>query len=118
MPNTLISPEQLELAHAHLLPWLGSRTRVTVREAAQATRASMAAAFVPAADRDAAAPLPIATLLRLKGFFEGPTVDGDTVYLRRGTQSAERQRGLSYARQWRERTKPEFDALFGEGGEA
>jgi hypothetical protein len=116
--GALLTPEQIELAHAHLVPWLGSRSRVTVSEAAQATLASMTAAFVPAADRGAATPRPIATLLRLKGFYEGPTVNGDTVFVRRGTQSAERQRGLSYARQWRERTKPEFDALFGEGGEA
>jgi hypothetical protein len=27
-------------------------------------------------------------------------------------------RGLAYARAWRERNKPYFDALYGEGGEA
>jgi hypothetical protein len=116
--GALLTPEQLELAHAHLVPWLGSRSRVTVGQAAQATLASMRAAFVPAVDRGAADPRSIATLLKLRGFFEGPTANGDTVFLRRGTQSAERQRGLSYAREWRERTKSEFDALFDMGGEA
>lgn len=118
MLKSLISPEQLELAHTHLVPWLGSRSRVTVGDAVQATLASMTAGFVPAVDRGAAGPRAIAALLRMKGFYEGPTVDGDTVFYRSGTQSAERQRGMNYAREWRARTKPEFDALFGAGDQA
>lgn len=119
MSDLLISPHQLELAHAHLLPWLGSRSRVSLDEATAATQASMAAASVPLADRAAAAPSPIATLLKLKGFFEirHGARDG-AVFVRNGSQSAERARGLSYARAWRQRTKAEFDALFGAEDEA
>ncbi|HEY0624644.1 hypothetical protein [Sphingomonas sp.] len=119
MSTQLLSPDQLELANAHLNPWLGSRSLCTVEEAAEQTRASMERAGIAEADRRGAEPRAIAALLQIRGFVRAEAYAGTaTAYVRRGSQSEERLRGLAYARQWRERNGPIFDALYAKGGEA
>jgi hypothetical protein len=112
----LLTPDQLELAHSHLAPWLGSRSICTLEEAAHNTLASMSAAGIAESDRAGAAPRVIASILTIRGFVLAE--QAGTAYVRRGSQSEERLRGLAYAREWRQRNKPYFDALYGEGGEA
>jgi hypothetical protein len=115
----LLNPDQLELAHTHLMPWLGSRSLCTVEEAAAATRANMEAAGVAEADRAGASPRAISAILKIRGFVPAEAATGPgTAYVRRGSQSEERLRGLAYARAWRLKNKPRFDALYGAGGDA
>lgn len=116
MSTEIVTPDQLELAHAHLMPWLGSRSMCTLEEAARSTLESMSAAGLAEADRVAATPRVIASILTIRGFVRAETTG--TAFVRRGSQSEERLRGLAYARAWRERNKPYFDALYGEGGDA
>lgn len=115
---SLLTPLQLELAHAHLAPWLTPRSMCTVGEASANTLASMIAAGVPEMDRVGASGHAIAVILKISGFTPVEAEGGDIAYVRRGSQSQERMRGRKFAREWRERNKPVFDAIYGAGGVA
>jgi hypothetical protein len=124
MTTDLISPAQLEHANALLGVWLGDRTNCHLEDAVSA---------VQHADRDEqalhgrATPRLISTLLTLRGFHQ----EGDAWrrgYTRAGAgnfasrisaekRSADRVAGLAWARNWRQRMKSHFDAIYSSPGE-
>lgn len=119
MTKELLNPDQLELASAHLMPWLGARSLVTIEEAVAGTRANMDAAGVSQAERAGATAQAISTILKIRGFIPVEAAIGTgTAYVRRGSLSETRLQGLAYARAWRERNRPHFAALYPEGAEA
>lgn len=118
---TKLTPDLLERAHALAGQAIGARTEVTLVNMCGAIRALADPAregVTPLAT--ALTPRLVACLLRTRGF-EKISVTGegstrDALYRktdRRNPQSAERARGLAFARDWRERNKPYFDAIYG-----
>lgn len=111
---TRLTPDLLERAHTLAGQAIGERAEVTLVQMCAAIRATDSA-LAPVVT-----PRLVACLLRTRGFEKiwvtGEGRTRDVLYRktdRRTPQSAERARGLAFAREWRERNKPYFDALYG-----
>ena len=120
MPSDLMTPAQLELANTLLGLWLGDRTDCRVDEARDA---------IETLDSDErllngkVSRRLVSVLLRMRGFDLATPAHGGNALFRKPlaprrahSQTAERLRGLAYARAWPERNQPIFDRLYGRKG--